>query len=478
LRRSVSRSVSIIGTLVAATTLSSLAAAPVFAARGAAPARFSAGAQGVGDPYFPQEGNGGYDVAHYDLKLAYDPATHHLGGSNTLIAVAKKGLSRFDLDLSGYRVSSVTVNGTAAAFRRDGQELVITPAQGIPRGTTFRTVVSYAGTPKTIKGSPVVFGAPYGWIYTKDGAFVGCEPNAARTWYPSNDHPSDKATFRFTVSVPKSRKVVANGDYVGHHVNGDTDTFVWNQPKPMATYLATLGIGRWTFHRTTTARGIPSFTAVDPSLEAQARDQHTVALSGRVTDYWQKRFGRFPFTSTGAIVDNVPSIGFSLETQNRPIYGFVPDPGTVSHELAHEWFGDSVSVRDWRHIWLNEGFATFGSWLWSEHTDGDSTLSQAREVFRGIRAGDPFWDLSIADPKRNTMFSQSVYLRGAMTLAALRHRIGDQDFFTLLRTWVRDHEYGNVTTRQFRTLAERVSGEQLDGFFETWLWKHRKPGRL
>jgi aminopeptidase N len=467
------------GVVTTVTALSLVAAAPAFGSRGAAHApTYTPGAAGVSDPYFPYEGNGGYDVGHYDLNLRYRPHTHHLGGAVTIKAVARKNLSRFDLDLSGYTVSSVTVDGQQASFTRSGQELVVTPATGLAEGSTFETVVSYAGIPKTIVGSPVVFGAPYGWIYTRDGAFVGCEPNAAHTWYPANDHPSDKATYTFTVTVPTGHKAVANGTYRGHQVSGDTDTFVWDEPQPMSTYLATVDIGRWDFHRSTTPGGIPSLTAVDPTLAAEARQQHSTRLTGRVTDYWSQRFGRYPFDSTGAIIDNVPDIGFSLETQTRPLYGFVPDPVTVSHELSHEWFGDSVSVANWRHIWLNEGFATFSSWLWEEHTGGRSTLRQARQNYRAIPAGDTFWKQSIADPKRNTMFSGAVYYRGGMALAALRHRIGDRDFFTLLRTWVRQHRYGNVTTAEFRRLAQEVSGERLHHFFQVWLWDQTKPPQL
>jgi hypothetical protein len=246
----------------------------------------------------------------------------------------------------------------------------------------------------------------------------------------------------------------------------------------MATYLATVDIGRWQFHQRTTSRGIHELVAVDPSLASRARARHTVALTGRVTDYWARRFGRYPFGSTGGIVDNVPDIGFSLETQTRPLYGFVPDPATASHELSHEWFGDSVSVWSWRHIWLNEGFATFSEWLWREHTGGPSTYRQARESFRAVPASDDFWHQSIASPGRNRMFSAAVYVRGGMTLAALRHRIGDRTFFRILRAWASEHRHGNATTGDFTRLAQRISGRSLHHFFHVWLYRQAKPGHL
>jgi aminopeptidase N len=441
---------------------------------------FHAGAPGLGDPYFPLEGNGGYDVAHYDLALSYDPTARHLAGTVTVAATATQNLSRFDLDLSGMTVSAVTVGGAKAAFTRSGPELQITPAKGLAQGRSFVVAVTYAGTPKTIDKSPVVFGAAYGWIYTSDGAFVGDEPNGASTWFPSNDHPSDKATFSYEITVPSDRKVVANGDLIAQKTNTDsaTTTFDWNETSPMATYLATIGIGRWTFATSRTPGGIPQFIAYDPSLAGQVAARKSALLTAQVTDYWATKFGPYPFTSTGAIIDNVPGVGFSLETQTRPLYGSAPDPNTLSHELAHQWFGDSVSVQTWRDIWLNEGFATFAANLWAEHTGGPSTWAAAQQTFARTQATSRFWNQAIADPQRDTMFSQSVYVRGGLTLAALRHRIGDAKFFDLLQQWTAAHRFGNASTAQFIALANQVSGQDLSHFFQIWLYTKARPASL
>jgi aminopeptidase N len=311
---------------------------------------FTPGAPGVGDPYFPLEGNGGYDVGHYTLDLGYAPGMHRLSGTAHLTARATQNLSRFDLDLSGMTVRAVTVNSVKAKYHRSGQELQVTPRSGLRRNSAFSVAVRYDGSPKTITGSPIVFGADYGWQYTPDGAFVGDEPNAGRTWFPSNDHPSDKATYTFRITVPKSRAVVANGDLVSKRTAGAKTTFVWDETSPMATYLATIDIGNWTFRNGRTPAGIRETMAVDPALADEAATGKVFEQTGQITDYWAKKFGRYAFTSTGAIVDNVPDVGFSLETQTRPLYGFSPDRGTISHELSHQWFGDSVSVRTWRDI--------------------------------------------------------------------------------------------------------------------------------
>ena len=444
------------------------------ASAGAEPT-FTPGAPGVGDPYFPLEGNGGYDVGHYNVDLSYAPDTHRLSGTATITATATQDLSRFDLDLSGMTVQGVHVNGASASFARDGQELQITPSAGLVNGSTFEVAVSYHGTPKTIKGSPIVFGADYGWQYTPDGAFVGDEPNATSTWLPSNDHPSDKASYTFDITVPKGKSVIANGELQSKKTTGDQTRFVWNETSPMATYLATIDIGNWKFRNGTTPGGIPETMGVDPALASQARHSGVFEQTGDITDYWSKMFGPYAFTSTGAIVDNVPNVGFSLETQTRPLYGFSPDPGTMSHELSHQWFGDSVSVATWQNIWLNEGFATFASWLWVEHTQGVTTEQIARSGYDGRPATSQFWNQAIADPQRDTMFSSAVYNRGGMTLAALRLKIGDPDFFTLLQTWTAQHKYGNADTQQFIDLAEQVSGQDLGHFFDVWLYQKTKP---
>jgi aminopeptidase N len=438
---------------------------------------FSPGAPGVGDPYFPSLGNGGFNVARYDLDLSYQPDSHELSGTAGISARATQNLSRFDLDLLGMTVDSISVNGQPATFTRAGRELKITPSAGLVKGSDFDVSVSYHGKPKTIKGSPIVFGADYGWQYTKDGAFVGDEPNAASTWFPSNDHPSDKARFTFRITVPSAHAVVANGSLKSRHIDkqAGTKTYTWVDDNPTATYLATIDIGHWHFVNGTTPNGIPETMAYDPSLENQVKRDHVFALTGKITDYWTKKFGPYPFDSTGAIVDNVPNVGFSLETETRPLYGFSPDPGTMAHELAHQWFGDSVSVATWQHIWLNEGFATFAAWLWDEHTGGPSTDSSARATYRFEKGDHEFWDQSIADPKRNTMFSNAVYERGGMTLAALRDKIGSTKFFDVLQQWTADHHFGNATTAQFEQLAEQVSGKSLSSFFHKWLVAKHRP---
>ena len=465
--------------LVAGAAIASLAAVPATTAIGA-PSPAGDGAPGIGDPYFPLEGNGGYDVRHYDLSFSYNPDTDRLDGVNDITARATQALSRFDLDLQQLDVSAVTVNDEPATFSRDGQELQITPAARIPDNGVFDVAVTYGGVPQTIVGSPIVFGSPYGFLHTPDGAFMGDEPNVTSTWIPLNDHPSDKATWTFRVTVPEGLGVIANGRLVSQSTQGGKSTFVWNEPFPMSNYLATADIGHWVFKTGETPGGIPETVAVDPQIIADNPNavDYYFDTTAEATDLWTDTFGPYPFDSTGAIVDDArfdgQPLGFSLETQTRPLYSGFRSTSTIAHELSHQWFGDSVAVKTWDNIWLNEGFATFAQYLWSAHL-GTATAHESFLADYSRKKNDPFWDVVIADPQRDTMFDRAVYRRGGMTLQALREKIGDDAFFQILRTWVAQHQYGTATTKQFIALSEQVSGQNLDSFFQTWLYTPGKP---
>jgi aminopeptidase N len=438
------------------------------------------GAPGLGDPYFPLEGNGGFDVQHYDLSFSYDPDTDRLDGVNRIRAKATQSLTRFDLDLQQLDVSAVTVNGVSAEFTRDGQELQITPHNRIHENATFNVAVTYGGVPQAVVGSPIVFGSPYGFLHTPDGAFMGDEPNVTSTWIPLNDHPSDKATWTFRVTVPAGLSVIANGRLVSQDTQDGKSTFVWDEPFPMANYLATADIGNWVFKTGRTDGGIPETVAVDPAIIANnpTAVDYYFDTTAEATDLWNDTFGPYPFDSTGAIVDdaryNGQSLGFSLETQTRPLYSGFRSTSTIAHELAHQWFGDSVSVRTWDNIWLNEGFASFAEYLWLDHL-GTRTAHQSFELDYSRPASSSFWQSVIADPQRDTMFNNAVYRRGAMTLQALREKIGDDSFFQILRTWAAEHRYGTATTAEFIALSDRISGQDLDSFFTTWLYTPGKP---
>ncbi|MET8002509.1 M1 family metallopeptidase [Nonomuraea glycinis] len=430
-----------------------------------------AGAPGIGDSDFPLDGNGGYDVSHYALKLGYTPSSRRLDGVATIQATAKQGLSQFNLDLKGFKVGEVSVDGAAAAFSRTGHELTVTPAAPLRQGSAFNVKVAYAGVPQPVVDSSNL--GRYGFIPTPDGAFVACEPNGARTWFPGNDHPADKATFDFEITVPKGVTALANGELTGKpQTSGDLTTFKWREAHPMATYLATATVGRFQLREGKTPGGIRALAAVDPKFTRSLDKLYK--LSAEITDYWGTVFGRYPFSSTGGVIDDFTA-GYALENQTKPLYGgFDPGEDIIAHELAHQWFGNSLSIERWRDLWLNEGFATYAEWLWAEHK-GTGTADASFRAFYERPAKDPIWTYPPGRAKPSDLFNESVYNRGAMTLHALRGAIGDETFFKLLKTWTSEHQYGNVTTEQFVTLAERLSGKQLDTLFDTWLFQPGRP---
>ncbi len=433
---------------------------------------YTPGSAGLGDPYFPLAGNGGYDVAHYAIRLRFTPETRHLSATTTITATATKNLSRFDLDFSGPAISEVEVNGRRASYVRKGQELVVTPRHGLPSGKKFTVEVSYAGRPKAIKDRAL---GVAGWIDTEDGAVAVAEPDGARSWFPANDNPRDKATFTFEVTAPEGLTVLANGEPDNSGVAGPRDgyrTSKWTMRHPMAPYLAMVAIGKFTVTRGTVG-GRPNITAYDPSLAKEFKRLHST--TAKAIRWESKVFGDYPFSSTGGVADRL-DVDYALETQGRPVYDKgMSDELVIVHELAHQWFGDSVGLRSWKDIWLNEGFASYAEWLYQEQHGGPSAERIFAEQYRH-RAGGDFWKLKTGDPGRDGMFDwNAIYVRGAMTVHALRKEIGDETFFTLLRTWARQNRHSTVTTKDLIALAERLSGRDLDGLFDAWLYRAAKP---
>jgi aminopeptidase N len=442
--------------------------------------RHDPGSTSGGDPYFPAAGNGGYDVDHYDLTLAYDPASGRLDGTAVVTLTATADLDSFSLDLRGLTATSVAVDGAQAGFEQQppdatgrGGELVVRPRSGLGAGCTHRVTVVYGGVP----GRPVdATGALYGFVSFPDGAFVANEPEGASTWYPVNDVPTDKATYDFRITVPEGRTAVANGEPVGDPVTADgRTTFVWRATDPMASYLSTASIGDYDMTTQTGPGGLPILDFVDRDLTAQNRatTEAALALQPQMIDFFADLYGPYPFTSFGAIVDD-DTVEYALETQTRPIYSQVATESTIAHELAHQWVGDSVSPATWRDIWLNEGFATYSQWMWTEHRGGPSAQQRFDEVL-AKPAEDPFWSVPPGDPGAADLFAPAVYDRGAAALHALRGEIGEEAFRTLLRRWATENAGGNVSTADLVDLAEEVSGQDLDDFSTVWIGTPGKP---
>ena len=433
------------------------------------------GASGVGDPYFPGAGNGGYDVSSYDVTMSVTiRGADRLDARATIAATATEDLESFNLDLLGFDVGPVTVDGTAATVARDGRELTVTPAAPLTAGVDFTVVVPYRGAPGKEQG-PGSFLDNGGWIDLGSYSAVIAEPIGAATWIPSNDHPSDKALFSITATVPAPLEAVSNGKLLSRTDDGATSTFRWAGEEPMATYLMTLAVGDYDLVDQPTTAGAAVLNAYPPLNRGLG--EGAFARFPDMVQFFSERFGPYPFTAAGnVIVPGLPPL--ALECQTRSVFGLdalsgdSSDDEVVSHELTHQWFGDAVSPASWRDIWLNEGFATYGQWLWLEHTGGPTVGGSADAAHDET---DRALDVPPADPGVDELFGASVYSRGGMFLVELQQRMGDEKFFTLLRTWVDQHRYGTATTAQFLALAAEINGAPIDDLAQPWLYATELP---
>ncbi|HEY0240906.1 MAG TPA: M1 family metallopeptidase [Friedmanniella sp.] len=461
-------------TLAAAALVASLpltaSAAPATTATPAARPAPVAGGQSAGDSLFPSIGNTGYDVLHYAIALTY-AADRSITATTTIEAKAKGRLSSFSLDLEGLRVDRVRVDGHAATFTRTGTKLVVTPAK--PASGRFVVAVRYHGKPQTHIDPD---GSKDGWVPSRTGATALSEPVGSQTWFPNNNTPRDKASYDVALTVPKNLAAASNGVLRSRKTTHGATTWRWRQRQPMATYLALLAIGKFDVYHSTVklqhGRKIPAWSFVDPSVGSTTTVR---ALLPKVLAFSEKQYGRYPFDATGIVVQDL-GVGYALETETRPFFDGVPDESTLVHELAHQWFGDSVTPKDWGDIWLNEGFASYAEANWAAAHGGPSTWAAFKKIYD---ANGPSSDLWHPAPTRLTdpadLFGDSSYVRGQLTLEALRHRIGDRNMRTLLRTWSKRHASESVSTPQFVKLAEKVSGQGLGAFFKAWLEVPARP---
>lgn len=439
------------------------------------------GAASAGDYLVPGYGNGGYDVSHYDIDVHYDPATGLLRGTTTVGARVTERLDRFFLDFA-LPATSVTVNGEPARFARvrpkghaPGAELRVTPAHHLRSGARMRVTVTYAARPAEVK-----YWGYSEWNATTTGISVWDEPYAAsQWWFPCNCHPSDKATYDVRISAPADLQALSNGALVSRTTRGGTAVTHWRSTAPMSSYLAFLTIGRYDVHTSTGPHGLPLVTAFEKIPRAEMRRaRHQIGQLPRVLRFLERHWGRYPFPVGGAVVIQTP-YDTAFETQTRPTFtaSVFDRPGpplwTVVHELSHQWFGDSITAHRWRHIWLAEGFATYNEWIWSEHLGRRTAERLFEKTYADHPADDDLWAPPVTRP--DFAPSSASYLRGAMTLQALRNRIGAHVFDRMMRGWVESRRHRTATTGDFERYAERVSGEDLAAFFRAWLHAEGRP---
>ena len=425
------------------------------------------------DPYLPTSGNRGYRVSRYELELTYKVASNRLSGRATIIATTTDVRGKYALDLvDTMRVSKVSVNGARPAkyAHRDGK-LTVAPAQKIPAGAVLTVTVNYSGTP-TPRHS---MWGEVGWEELEEGSLVASQPNGAPSWFPCDDHPGSKATYRITLTTDSPFHAVANGTLLRKTTKASQTTWVYEQPEPMSTYLATVQIGHYE-SRKVCSSPVPIVAVHPPRL----REEFDVDFGRQpqMMEVFRRLFGPYPFAHYTVVVTD-DDLEIPIEAQGLSIFGANHCDGRrreerlVAHELAHQWFGNSLTLTRWRDIWLHEGFACYAEWLWAENSTGPSAHTLAAEAHRGL-ARKP-QDILLGDPGPKDMFDDRIYKRGALTLHALRRQLGDDRFFPLLRTWTAEHRHSNVTTEQFVGLAAHFTDEPLRPLWDSWLHERALP---
>jgi aminopeptidase N len=431
---------------------------------------------GIGDSYFPGLGNPGYDARNYVISLDVDPESGQIIGKTTLEATATADLSTFNLDFPGLEIDHIKVNDGLATYSRDGRELIIAPEKPLRAGDKFTVEVAYHGVPQPelVPALQLEMGWERG---TSKAINVLSEPDGAESWYPVNDHPLDKATYRFEITVPQPWVVAATGNLLEANTEGAKTRYVWEMDKPMASYLASVNIDHYVTQESMGPGNIMIRNYipqdVDPALTSNL-DRLPEMIA-----YFSDLFGPYPFDKYGVLIADetiAPCLdgSLSLEAQSLSIHcpsEYMLSEPVLAHELAHQWFGDSVSLKRWQDIWLKEGFATYAQWLWETRGQGVqavTALADEQKKFSGQ-------DAKIGQPPLNGLYDWESYIGGALVVHALRLKVGDEAFFNILRTYLERYRYGNAGTEEFIAVAEEVSGQELSVFFDSWLMQTTLP---
>nr|WP_217141626.1 M1 family metallopeptidase [Streptomyces sp. AC627_RSS907] len=437
---------------------------------------------GVGDRLFPHLGNPGYDVASYDLSFHYSGSNSEpLKAVTTLDARMTADLDRINLDFAHGKVDSVEVDGEPAAFATAGEDLVVTPGDGLDEGEWVRITVRHSSDPVYPEDRQG------GWVRTADGLAMANQADVAHLVFPCNDHPSDKAWFTVSVTAPDGLTVVASGLPTDVDRAGGTTTWTYRTEHPMATELAQVSIGRSTVLHRTGPHGLPLRDVV-PTKHRAALEPWLRKTPAQIT-WMENKVGRYPFETYGLLMADATT-GFELETQTlslfeRELFADRAHPrwyieSIMVHELAHQWFGNSVSPGTWSDLWLNEGHATWYEALYAEETAGKSLAARMKAAYGAsdrwrAEAGPPAAPEPPAPGTRTGIFRSNVYDGAALVLYALRQEIGHAAFERLERAWVGRHRDGTATTSDFVRLASEISGRDLGGFLQAWLYDEKTP---
>ncbi|WP_405147129.1 M1 family metallopeptidase [Sphaerisporangium sp. NBC_01403] len=475
--------------LAAATGCGSTAAA---APSGAA----KPGAQTAKDPLFAYLGNGGYDVGSYDVRYDYRSGTTKMDGSVKITATATQALSAFSLDAGMEKITKVAVAGHPAGFRVAGEKLLITPEQILPKGRPFQVDVSFRVDRGANPQSPAFpkDEEPHrtAWVEKKDGFAVMGQPDRAHLYFPSNDHPSDKAKLTFRITTPKGLQAVANGTLRSVKEKAGRVTYTFSTRDPIPTHVVQAAVGRFTLIKDKGPRDLPLRSYV-----ATGQATKTRKLVSGIPDqmaWLEKQLGPYPFETYGVLGVPGDYNGVALEAATISTYAVESLTGTdlkgrvtkedmqndaitMMHELAHQYFGDAVSVRDWNQMWISEGHAEFYQLLYAvemgyrDLDDPDRGL-RARYMFDGdkrVESGPPGKMMHARDVLVGTNTA------GLLMLFGLREIVGEDTFRKIEKTFFNEFSGRSASTQDYINVANRVSGKDLTGYINSWIYDAKTP---